>query len=290
MAQGGVPIEVAINEGVQRSEHPHVPIGALECAADAIAAVRAGASFAHWHARDEASGEQRLSDTALSARAWERMREAGILAYPSYPNEPAADVDARLGHCFALAAEHGLEMVPLDLGTVHQAFWDGRQLVGGGTLANPLPFLREASRRYRALGAIVNLSSFDPGNTRLAVRLAQTGVLAAPLLLKFYLSDAWLVGPAPSEAALDLHLAQIPPELDVDWLVVPFRVDSRLGFEKLCRHALERGGGFRVGIGDNPALFPERSNAQLVEMVQPWIEASGRSVATGDELRRRHRR
>jgi uncharacterized protein (DUF849 family) len=290
VAAGGVPIEVAINEGVLRSEHPHVPIGALECAADAISAVAAGASFAHWHTRDEARGEQRLSDIALSARAWERMRAAGILAYPSYPNEPAADVDARLGHCFALAEEHGLEMVPLDLGTVHQAFWDGSQLVGGGTLANPLSFLREAARRYRALGAIVNLSSFDPGNTRLAVRLAQTGVLATPLLLKFYLSDAWLVGPEPSEAALDLHLAQIPSELDVDWLVIPFRVDSRLGFEKLARHALERGGGLRVGIGDNPALFPDRSNAQLVEMVQPWIEASGRKPASADELRRRHRR
>jgi uncharacterized protein (DUF849 family) len=122
------------------------------------------------------------------------------------------------------------------------------------------------------------------------VKLAQTGVLEPPLLLKIYLSDAWLVGPAPSEAALDLHLAQIPPDLDVDWLVVPFQLDSRLGFEKLCRHALERGGGLRVGIGDNPALFPELGNAQLVEMVQPWLEASGRRVATGDELRRRHRR
>jgi uncharacterized protein (DUF849 family) len=289
MLRDAVLIEAAINEGVLRAEHPHVPVSAEECAVDAIAAVRAGASFAHWHARDERTGEQRTADTDAYARAWRAMRAAGIVAYPTYPSEPAGDVKARLAHCFALVAEHGLEMVPLDLGTVPQVFWDGARLRGGGTLANPLAFLEEGARRYRELGAIVNLASFDPGSTRLAVHLAQTGVLEPPLLLKLYLSDSWLVGPGPSEAALDLHLAQLPPDLEVDWLVVPFQLRSASTFERLCRHALARGGGFRVGIGDNPGLFPRQTNAQLVERVLPWVEASGRPLATSDDVRRRHR-
>jgi uncharacterized protein (DUF849 family) len=279
----------ALNEAVLRREHAHVPVSADECAADAIAAVRAGATFAHWHARDERTGQQRSADTAAYARAWRQMRAAGVIAYPTYPSEPPLDVDSRLGHCFALVAEHGLEMAPLDLGTVAQVFWQEGRLAGGGTLANPLPFLQAAARRYRELGAIVNLASFDLGSTRLAVRLARAGVLAPPLLLKIYLSDTWLVGPDPSEAGLDLHLAQIPADLEVDWLVVPFQLHSQAAFERLCRHALARGGGFRVGIGDNPGLFPRATNAELVERVLPWVEASGRPLASADDLRKRHR-
>lgn len=298
-----VLVEVAINEAVTRDQHPFVPTTPAECAADIIASVGAGASFGHWHA----------PDLAAYAEAMRAMRTADVIAYPTYPNDPPDDVDARLGHCFALIDEHGLEMAPLDLGTTHTVFVHaaggakpsqaatgpadanasdgvdashGYLLSGGGTLANPLGFLERAAARYRARRTIVNLASFDLGHTRLAVALARAGVLAPPLLLKLYLSDAWLTGPGPSREALDLHLAQLPDDLEIHWLVVPFLLHERATFERLCRHALERGGGFRVGIGDNPGLFPARRNAELVEAVAPWVEASGRRVATTADLRR----
>lgn len=274
---GAVLIEVAINEAVTRAQQRFVPVTPEECAADAIASVRAGASYAHWHA----------PDLETYAAAWRAMREADVLAYPSYPNEPPDDVEARLGHCFALAEREGLEMVPLDLGTAPTILWDGARLGGGGTLANPLAFLARAAERYAELGVVPNLASFDLGHTRLAVRLAREGILEPPLLLKIYLSDTWLVGPTPSRAGLDLHLAELPDDLEIDWLVVPFLLHARSTFEVLCRHALERGGGFRVGIGDNPALFPDERNVELVEQVRPWIEASGRRVATTREVRER---
>ena len=85
--------------------------------------------------------------------------------------------------------------------------------------------------------------------------------------------------------ALDLHLAQLPADLEIHWLVVPFLLHAHSTFEMLCRHALERGGGFRVGIGDNPSLFRDARNAELVEQVRPWIEASGRRVATTRDVR-----
>ena len=268
-------VEVAINEAVTREQHRFVPVTSDECAADAIASVRAGASFAHWHA----------PDLATYAAAWKRMRDADVIAYPSYPNEPPDDLEARLGHSFALVEQHGLEMAPLDLGTAHTVLWDGKRMFGGGSLVNPLSFLTRAAQRYRTSRAIPNLASFDLGHTRLAVRLAREGILDAPLLLKIYLSDTWLVGPAPSRAALDLHLAQLPSDLEVHWLVVPFLLHDYSTFETVCRHALERGGGFRVGIGDNPSLFPDARNAELVERVQPWIEASGRRIATTQDVR-----
>lgn len=273
--QAPVFIEVAINEAVTRAEHRFVPVTPEECAADAIASVRAGASFAHWHA----------PSLEAYAQGWRRMRAAGVIAYPSYPNEPPDDVDARLGHALTLVGRDGLEMAPLDLGTAHTILWDGETLAGGGTLANPLSFLTRAAARYRASGAIANLASFDLGHTRLAVRLARAGILETPLLLKIYLSDTWIVGPSPSREALDLHLAELPADLEIHWLVVPFLLHARPTFETLCRHALERGGGFRVGIGDNPRLFPDARNAELVEQVRPWIEASGRRAATTADVR-----
>ncbi len=269
-------VEVAINEAVTREQHRFVPVTPDECAADAIASVRAGASFAHWHAPDLPS----------YAAAGKRMHDADVIAYPSYPNEPPDDLEARLGHAFALIEQHGLEMAPLDLGTAHTVLWDGERMFGSGSLVNPLSFLTRAAQRYRASHAIPNLASFDLGHTRLAVRLAREGILDAPLLLKIYLSDTWLVGPAPSRAALDLHLAQLPPDLEIHWLVVPFLLHDYSTFETICRHALERGGGFRVGIGDNPALFPDARNAELVERVLPWIEAIGRRVATTQDVRK----
>lgn len=274
-AERPVLIEAAINEGVTRAQHRFVPVTPAECAQDAIRSVGAGASFAHWHA----------ADLTAYAEAWRAMRAADILAYPTYPNDPPGDVDARLGHCFTLIEEHGLEMAPLDLGTAPTVFFDGERLSGGGTLANPLAFLERAAARYRALGAIPNLASFDLGHTRLAVALARTGILKPPLLLKLYLSDAWLIGPRPTREALDLHLAQIPPDLDVHWLVVPFMLNASATYETLCRHALERGGGFRVGIGDNPGLFPAEHNADLVERAARWVAASGRRVAGTQEVR-----
>lgn len=268
-------IEVAVNESVRADQHPHVPTTPDRCAADAIEAVQAGASFAHWHA----------PDVDAYAAAWRTMRAADVIAYPTYPNQPADDATQRLAHCWRLIAEERLEMAPLDLGTAHQVMWDGESLSGGGTLANPLSFLVDAAARYRDAGVVANLASFDLGHTRLAVRLARTGVLAAPLLLKIYLSDTWLVGPEPTPDALDLHLAQLPDDLDVRWLVVPFRLRRHATFEQLCRHALARGGGFRVGIGDNPSLFPDATNAELVAMVQPWLRDAGRRAASTAEVR-----
>jgi uncharacterized protein (DUF849 family) len=268
-------VEVAINEAVTRREHRFVPTTPAECAADAIASVRAGASFAHWHA----------PDFAAYAEAWDGMRAADVVAYPTYPNDPPEDADARLADCFRLIAEHGLEMAPLDLGTAHTIFRNGDALEGGGTLANPLAFLARAAARYRAAGVVINLASFDLGHTRLAVALARAGILAPPLLLKIYLSDRWLVGPAPSREAIDLHVVQLPTDLEIHWLVVPFMLEKNSTYELLCRHALERGGGFRVGIGDNPALFPDSHNVELVEQALPWVASSGRRIATTSEVR-----
>ena len=86
---------------------------------------------------------------------------------------------------------------------------------------------------------------------------------------------------------MDLHLRQLPPDLDVEWLVVPYGMTDPAAVEELGRAALERGGGVRIGIGDSPHAFPDATNAQLVDLVAGWATDAGRPVASVGALRAR---
>jgi uncharacterized protein (DUF849 family) len=288
-------IEVGLNEAATRAEHPHVPYSPADCAEDARRCAEAGAAVVHWHARDPVTGAQQLDDTRLYGSALDLMRPARVLAYPSYSPWPVAG-DDRLAHVWTLRARHGLELAPLDLGSVGIVVWDERTRSFGpgvealrhhGVVTNPLPFLLDALERTYALGMVPSLAAFDLGFTRTMVLLARAGKLRPPIFLKLFLSGAWAVGPFPNEEALDFHLRQIPQDLDVEWVVVPYALDDPALVERLCRHALARGGGVRVGIGDNPAAFPDATNAMLAERAARWVADTGRPVATPADVRRR---
>ena len=249
----------------------------------------------HWHARDPVTGAQRLDDALLYGSALDLMRPSHLLAYPNYPPWPVSG-DDRLAHVWTLRGRHGLELAPLDLGSVGIVVWDERtqsfgpevdQLRQHGVVANLLPFLLDALERTYALGMVPSLAAFDVGFTRTMVLLIRAGQLRPPVFLKIFLSGAWAVGPFPTEEALDFHLRQIPPDLAVEWVLVPYALDDPALVERLCRHALARGGGIRVGIGDNPGAFPDASNAALVERAVRWVDVSGRPLASPADVRRR---
>src|SRR5205085_2891028 len=145
----------------------------------------------------------------------------------------------------------------------------------------------DALAKARNQGMIPSLGAFDTGFTRTMVLLAETRRLPQPVFLKIFLSGSWAVGPFPSEDAIDFHVRQIPDDLDVEWAVVPYLIGDPALVERLCRHALERGGGIRVGVGDNAAAFPDATNAQLVEMAASWCDDAGRPMASSDDVRRR---
>jgi uncharacterized protein (DUF849 family) len=223
------------------------------------------------------------------------MRPAHVLAYPSYPPWPASGND-RLAHVWTLRERHGLELAPLDLGSVGIVVWDEAaqgfgpgvdELRAHGVVTNPLPFLLDALERSYALGMVPTLAAFDLGFTRTMVLLARAGKLRPPVFLKIFLSGAWAVGPFPTEEALDFHLSQIPPDLDVEWVLVPYALADPALVERLCRHALARGGGVRVGIGDAPRTFPDATNAELVARAAGWCRDAGRPVASPADVRRR---
>jgi uncharacterized protein (DUF849 family) len=218
---------------------------------------------------------------------------SNVLAYPTYPVD--VPVAKRLDHVWTLGTDHGLELAPIDIGSVTNVLWDatdhdffGVDLLGDAAVVdNPLSFTLDGLARATDLGMVPTLGAFDVGFTRTMVLLAESGRLRPPVFLKIFLSGAWAVGPFPSEAALDFHLAQLPEVLDVEWVAVPYALDDPALVERLCRAALERGGGIRVGIGDNPAAFPEVTNAELVERAIGWCEDAGRPVASAGAVRER---
>jgi 3-keto-5-aminohexanoate cleavage enzyme len=285
-------VEVGLNEAALRAQNPHVPYSPAECAADAARCAAAGAAVVHWHARDPVTGEQCLADVALHREALEGMRHSGVLAYPSYPID-VETVDERLGHCWALREQSGLELAPVDVGSVSVVIWDDRTHrfplvdIGPGVVANPLAFTLAALERIDMLAMVPSLGAFDVGFTRTVAHLVDSGKLRPPVLLKIFLAGAWAVGPFPSEEALDFHLRQLPADLDVEWLVVPYALADPALIERLCRYALERGGGIRVGVGDNPTAHPDLPNAALVERAARWAADTGRPLATPAEVRRR---
>ena len=125
MKNDAVVIEVGLNESVTAAMHRHVPQQPSECAAEARRCADAGAAIVHWHAVDP-SGAQRLADVDFYAAALDEMAGC-VLAYPSYPIDVPDTVDARLGHCLTLRADHGLELGPIDVSTVNLVLWDPKR-------------------------------------------------------------------------------------------------------------------------------------------------------------------
>jgi 3-keto-5-aminohexanoate cleavage enzyme len=293
MRDDAVVIEVGLNESVTPARQPYVPQRPRECATDARRCADAGAAIVHWHAVDS-DGTQRLADVDLYGAMLDEI-DRYVLAYPSYPVDVPDTVDARLGHCLALRSDHGLELGPLDVSTVNLVLWDPdtralaplQPIAGHEVIRNSLPFVVSALARYDEVELVPTVAAFDVGSTRTIAALAAAGLLREPVLAKIFLWGSPAIGPEPSVPALDLHLSQLPDHLDVEWLVVPYGIADATHVETLARAALERGGGVRIGIGDNPAAFPDLPNAALVERAVRWAHEAGRPIASADEVRER---
>ena len=290
-------IEVGLNEGTTRAENAHVPITPAEIADDIVASAEAGASIVHFHARDPETGDQRTCDTALYREAMLRVRDAGcaIPMYPTYAPFLSGQVDPlqeRFGHVLELADDPlvGLRIGPLDMGSLNLVMASGGKLLPGAdsmpleysVYENPVPLLRRTLDAYDARGLITMLAVFEPGHLRLTMLMLATG-LGSRASLKFFLSDRWLHGPLPDPDGLDDYLRMLERlrgERQIEWVCAPSGIGSRAAQEALLRHALQRGGHVRVGVGDCPVAADGRPNAELVAEAVALARAEGREPAS----------
>ena len=198
------------------------------------------------------------------------MRPSGVLAYPSYPPWPVSLSD-RLEHVWALRERHGLELAPLDLGSVGIVVWDERTQSFGpgvdllrehGVVANPLPFLLDALERSYALGMV-------PSARRLRRRASRArwcswrapGSSGRRSSSRSSCRAPGRSGRSRPRRRSTSTCGRSRPTSTSSGSLVPYALDDPALVERLCRHALARGGGIRVGIGDNPAAFPDATNA-----------------------------
>jgi len=295
--QGKVVVEVGLNETATKDRNPNVPYGPDEVAADAVACARAGASIVHFHARHD-DGSQAWTSDDVYRRAMEAIADdVDLISYPTYP--PRVPREERYAHLWALAdtpSRAPLELAPIDIGSRNVVLWDREarrfaeldMLPADSQVAINSPgeiewVIEQADER--ALHPTLGI--FDMSYLRYSVHALWAGLLRAPLLCKWFLSERWVGGTFPTPAGIDAYLSQIPADVDYEGIVVPYATTDPEVCEALWTHALERDQGIRVGIGDNPDAFSAATNAELVARAVQRVRARGLEPATPADVRAR---
>jgi 3-keto-5-aminohexanoate cleavage enzyme len=255
---------------VTKADNPAVPYGPAEIAESALAAVEAGASIIHLHARDE---EGRPSqDPALFRDLFGRVKaKADPILQISTGGAVTATTAERLAPLDDPEIVRHLEMASFTCGTVN---------FGDEVFMNSPEFLLALAKKLQEKGLKPEIEVFEPGMIANALRLARKGELKHPLHFDFVLG---VPGAMPGGVRGLQFLVDSLPAM-CTWSV------AGVGSQQLpmATLAILMGGHVRVGLEDN--LYYRKgelatSNAQLVARVVRLANELGREVATPDEAR-----
>lgn len=283
---GKVYLEVGANGEAGKDENPNVPYGAEETARDVVECIQHGASVVHYHARYD-DGRQAWADDDVSRAIFATAaREVDPLAYPGYAGS--------LEHIWALAerppADAGLLFAPFDPARhVHHALWceDESRFEVTERSNGSHPTYPPELDRFKELGLVPSIGVFNAVDLRWVTLAARIGILREPLNIKLFFSDRWVSHSEPDPAVLDFLVSRIPKWIDHEVVVVPYAMSSLERCQELWEHALDRGLGIRVGIGDCPAIFGRATNAEMVDRAVRLITKRGLNPATQDDVRAR---
>lgn len=264
----------------------HVPVTPAEIAREAIEAAKAGASCAHIHVRDPATGKG-SRDPKLFREVVDRVRDSGTdvvinltagmggdwtpdgenWAMPG-PGTDMVGPDERLTHVKDCLPE----ICSLDCGTLN--FGNDNSIY----ISTP-PILRRMAALTREWGVKPELEVFELGHIRFAKAMMVEGLLADPPMFQLCLGIPWgAEQTVETMKAMKEHLPQ-----GASW--ASFGI-SRMQMP-MAAAAVALGGNVRVGLEDN--LFLDRgalaTNAQLVERVIGIITRMGARVLTPQEAR-----
>jgi uncharacterized protein (DUF849 family) len=279
-------ITCAVTGNITKPEqHPDLPITPRQIADAALDAAKAGATIAHIHVRDPATGVPsmelahyrevvdriRASDTDLiinlttgpGGRFVPSDHDPKVAASGSTLVRP----ERRVEHVVALEPE----ICSLDLNTM----WFGSAVV-----INTPRNAAIMTAAIRQAGVMPELEVFDSGDIQLAHQLLAEGVLARPPLFQVVLG---IRNGFPATPETLLYARSLLPA-DAMWAAMGI---GRMEFP-IVAHACLLGGHVRVGLEDN--LYLDKgvlapSNAALVERAVAIVELLGRSVATPAEAR-----
>ena len=304
--EGHVMIRVAVNEMQPKAINPSIPYGPEEVTAEAVGCAEAGASIVHFHSRTD-DGAQATDDDRNGAEIYRRdleltARESDIILEPTnlpLGNDPSLAVD--VPHLWSLVADPPigtrLEVVNIDgfrFGHNRTA-WDEREqrllLINNRKLERDVPFEGpEVIREVLHRNLVPFFGLFDLADARLLSAFARTGLVPQPVLVQLNFFWDLMRGPTPTIAGLDAFLAEwrrVPVDSEVCLFVRG--MPDRESYERLLDAALDRQVHLRVGLGDNPHLFPTSRNADMVEHAVDLASKKGLTPATPADLRARIR-
>ena len=281
MSAEPVIIEAAINGATPKERNPNVPRTPEEIAADALAAIEAGAAVIHNHI--DLGG---LSEAEAAERYLEGWRPV-LAARPDALLYPTVHFGPPLGyeHLIPLAASGMLRMGLCDPGSVNLGRVDEAGVPTGGIVyANSFEHIGRALDICREQRLGPSLAIYEPGFLRATLAWWRAGRLPVGAMVKLYFSsEQGLTGAPfglpPTAAALDAYL-ELLEGCDLPWAVSLAGGD--VVASEVALLALERGGHLHLGLEffGGPRT---PTNVELVTEAVALCEKAGRPVATPDQ-------
>ncbi len=281
-----VIITCAITGNLTRPEQsPFLPITPQQIADSALEAAEAGASIAHIHVRDPATGRPSMGiDLYRDVMDRIRARNPGLIINlttgPGGRFVPSEDDPKIAGPGTTLMAperrvEHVEILRPdictLDLNTMNS---------GGEVVINTPRNVRKMAARIRAAKVLPELELFDTGDCHLARDLIAEGALQGPGLYSLVLGVKYGFNASPETMMYGRDL--LPP--GAIW--TGFGI-GRSEFPMVAQSWL-LGGHVRVGMEDNLYLSKgvlAKTNAELVTHAANILRSLGAAIASPAEAR-----
>lgn len=275
-------IEVRVNETADRASNPAIPYKPAAVIEDAFAAIKAGASIVHWHARD-AAGDEHAGDAGLYREVVLGIRErSDVILHPTLGFiGTQGDAHGRIRHILELQTDPQtkIDIVPVDFGAFSADVWAEERnnfVSDDHVLVNKVGYLRELLQELQHNRLPVMSVMWSPGGVRTALRMRQMGVIAQPAFWMLgFTGDAVPGGMPATPTSLRAYLDVLPP--DEPWTVHVAHGDCLA----MAAWAITLGGHVSIGLGDDPyqrLAYP--TNAELVRRVAQLAETIGRPVAT----------
>jgi 3-keto-5-aminohexanoate cleavage enzyme len=257
--------------GPTRANNPNIPYSPAEIANEVIRAYEAGASIAHVHVRDPATGEPAF-EFAYFQEVRDRVRDrCDILLNftTSAFNLKGENIMERR----VSPTELGPELCTLDIGSIN---FRNRMFI------NPPEWGPYCAKIARERGVKPELECFDTGHINLCKFLIEDGLLDPPYLFQLCMGTAG--GIEASSKSFIFMLESLPKEE---------MVCTSLGIGRhqfpVAVMSILNGGHVRVGFEDNVYLSKgmlAKSNAELVEKAVRLARELGREIAEPDDTRR----
>ncbi|ALJ38183.1 3-keto-5-aminohexanoate cleavage protein [Azospirillum brasilense] len=277
------------------SMSPHLPVTPDQIAAEAIAAVEAGAAIVHLHARDPQTGRP-TQDPELFQRFLPRIKQATkAVVNITTGGSAAMTVEDRLRP----AAQFQPEVASLNMGSMNfglfpmlnrfsefQHDWERTYLENSRDLVfkNTFKDIEHILKTCSGNGTRFEFECYDISHLYTLAHFLDRKLVTPPLFVQSVFGILGGIGPHPEDV---MHMKRTADRLFGDQYVWSVLGAGRNQMP-IATQSLALGGNVRVGLEDNLWAGPGRlatSNAEQVAMVRTLIEGLALEVATPDEAR-----